>query len=109
MVMIFPLCLLTTEIPASFTSGGIWFTAREMLFCTLTAAISGSVPGLKNTEMVPEPELLAIDRMYVMSSTPLMASSNGRRRDLDAVSEFPRGLDTLTLTLCEQTSGKRVT
>src|SRR5690606_41010647 len=84
--MILPLWRLTTEIPASFTSGGIWLTAREMLFCTLTAAISGSVPGLKKTDMVPDPELLAIERIYVIFSTPLMASSKGRSTDLATVS-----------------------
>src|SRR5690606_20458487 len=107
--MILPLWRLTTEIPASFTSGGIWLTAREMLFCTLTAAISGSVPGLKKTDMVPDPALLAIERIYVIFSTPLMASSNGRSTGLATVSTLPPVLLTLTLTLGGAMSGNLVT
>ena len=46
-------------------------------FCTFTIAMSGSVPWRKKMPIEPEPLFEALEVMYIMPSTPLIASSNG--------------------------------
>ena len=59
------------------TSCGIRPSALLTRFCTFTAAMSGFVPCLKYTCIVALPELVAVDVMYVMFSTPFILSSRG--------------------------------
>ena len=56
-----PFIRFTTEIPASFTSGGIIEVMVDIRFCISTAAALGSVPGLKYTVTRPRPELVAVE------------------------------------------------
>src|SRR5690606_39474511 len=97
-----------TVIPDSLTSEGIRLAAFEIRVCTFTAAWSGSVPALKNTLMVPDPELLEEDRIYVISMTPLMASSMGRSAAWATVSALAPGSESDTVTLGGAISGNRV-
>ena len=66
-----------TVTPLLVTSEGSRPWAEAMRFCTLTMAMSGSVPWRKYTWMLAEPVLVAVDTMYIMFSTPFMASSSG--------------------------------
>ncbi len=63
--------------PCRRTSSGNRASAWLTRFCTRTAASSGSVPGLKVTVIASTPSEPATDLMYIMSSTPLIASSSG--------------------------------
>ena len=53
-------CVLT---PTRVTSAGSNPWARDTRFCTFTAAMSGSVPCLKYTEIEAEPLFVAVDDM----------------------------------------------
>jgi len=70
-------CLLSVVTPIWTTSAGRSPCAMDTRFCTFIAAMSGSVPCSKYTVMEPEPELVAVELMYIMFSTPLMLSSSG--------------------------------
>ena len=70
-------CLLRTLTPLLVTSEGSSPCAEAMRFWTFTIAMSGSVPWRKYTCTVAEPVLVAVETMYIMFSTPFMASSRG--------------------------------
>src|SRR5688572_11356375 len=63
--------------PCRRTSSGSRASAWATRFCTRTAASSASVPGRKVIVICSTPSDPAIDLRYVMSSTPLIASSSG--------------------------------
>ena len=67
-------CVVT---PWRRTSSGRRASAWPTRFCTRTAASSASVPGLKVTVICSTPSEPATDLRYIMSSTPLIASSSG--------------------------------
>src|SRR5690606_33881128 len=75
-------------MPWRRTSSGRRACAWATRFCTRTAASSGSVPGRKVTVSCSTPSEPATDLRYIMSSTPLMASSSG----VATVSEITLGL-----------------
>ena len=70
-------CRFLTVRPPFTTSAGRRPCTVAALFCTFTMAMSGSVPWRKKTEMDALPVLDAVDDMYIIPSTPLMASSSG--------------------------------
>ena len=78
-------CVVT---PCRTTASGNRDWAWLTRFCTLTWAASGSVPGRKVTVMSRTPSEPATDFMYIMFSTPLIASSSG----VATVSEISLGL-----------------
>ena len=69
-------CRLRTLTPDFVTSLGNRPNTVATRFCTLTMAMSGSVPCRKKMLTLAEPVLEAVDCMYIMPSTPLMASSS---------------------------------
>ena len=66
-----------TVTPSLRTSSGSKFTAEVMRLFTFTLAVCGSVPVLKYTFIfiVPVDELVLC--IYIISSTPFIASSRG--------------------------------
>ena len=64
-------------MPWAVTSLGSCAVANATRFCTLTAAISGSVPISNVTDRLYDPESELVDDMYIMSSTPLTCASIG--------------------------------
>ena len=64
--------------------------AIATLFCTFTAAISGSVPCRKMIWIEAEPDE-AVEVMYCMFSTPLICSSSGTITDFWMVSALAPG------------------
>src|SRR5690606_19909421 len=67
-------CVVT---PWRRTSSGSRASAWLTRFCTRTVASSASVPGRKVTVICSTPSEPATDLVYIMSSTPLIASSSG--------------------------------
>src|SRR3546814_10151364 len=67
-------CVVT---PWRRTSSGNRASAWLTRFCTRTVASSASVPGRKVTVICSTPSEPATDLVYIMSSTPLIASSSG--------------------------------
>ena len=63
--------------PILVTSAGSRPCALLTRFCTFTAAISGLVPCLNTTSIVPRPAFEAVELIYIMFSTPLILSSSG--------------------------------
>src|SRR5689334_10353397 len=70
--------------------------------------MSGFVPTLKKTLMLMNPSLLDVEVMYVIFSTPLIASSIGVATALATTSAFAPGYDAVTCTVGGAISGKSV-
>ena len=96
---------LRTVTPLRVTSAGRRLCADAMRFCTLTMAMSPSVPWRKYIWMLADPELVADDTMYIMSSTPLIASSSGTSTLFCTVSAFAPAYAAETLTVGGAISG----
>lgn len=95
-------CVVT---PWRRTSSGRRACAWLTRFCTCTCAWSGSVPGLKVTVTTSTPSEPATDFMYIMSSTPLMASSSGVATVSAMTLGLAPGYTARTCTLGGTTSG----
>ena len=68
---------LRTVSPLFTTSLGNRPCTVAARFCTLTIAILGSVPWRKKMPMLAVPLFEADEVIYIIPSTPLMASSKG--------------------------------
>ena len=101
-ILVWRFCVVT---PTLVTSAGKSEVAVETRFCTFTAAISGSEPCLKYTVIRALPVLVAVEVMYVMFSTPLMASSNGTITDFCTVSALAPAYEVDTLMVGGAISG----
>ncbi len=66
-----------TDTPSSFTAVGRVASAMATRFCTLTVAISRSVPVSKVTVSIYDPSELELELIYIIPSTPLTCSSIG--------------------------------
>ena len=66
-----------TVTPLLVTSAGNRPCAEATRFCTFTTAISASVPCLKYMVIDAVPVFVAVEVIYIMSSTPLSDSSSG--------------------------------
>ena len=95
-------CVVT---PCRRTSSGRRASAWATRFCTRTAASSASVPGRNVTVICRTPSDPAIDLRYVMSSTPLIASSSGVATVSAITFGFAPGYTVRTTTEGGTTSG----
>ena len=90
------------------TSAGNRLLTAATLFCTLTAATSGSVPTSKITSETPIPSFPASEVMYFMPGTPLMAFSMGIIAALATVSALAPGYSIVTSTIGGAILGNKV-
>ena len=88
MIFSMEFCRFCTETPIFVTSCGSLPSAWEMRFFTLINAISGSVPWSKVMVIEALPVFVAEEVIYDISSTPLMASSNGTMTLFSTASEL---------------------
>src|SRR5258706_11888862 len=102
-------CCFCVVMPTCITSCGTWLTGYDPRLCQFTAARPGLVTNLKKTFIVIEPSLLDVEVMYVMFSTPLIASSKGVATALATTSAFAPGYDAVTCTVGGAMSGNKVT
>ena len=70
------LCFVTAT-PCCFTASGSEGSAAFTLFCTMTVAISTSVPTSKVTVRRYSPEADEVEDMYIIPSTPFTCCSMG--------------------------------
>ena len=73
----FDVCRLRTVSPLFTTSLGSLPCTVAARFCTFTIAMLGSTPWRKKIPMEALPLFEAVEVIYIMPSTPLMASSSG--------------------------------
>ena len=80
-----------TVTPCCFTASGKEFMATLTRFCTMTVAMSISVPTSKVTVKAYMPDADEVELMYIIPSTPFTCCSMGMPTVCATVSAFAPG------------------
>ena len=94
-----------TDTPCCLTAAGRVGSASEMRFCTLTVAMSGSVPSSKVIVSIYEPSEPELLLMYIMPSTPFTCCSIGTPTVSATVRASAPGYMAVTITVGGVMSG----